>query len=85
MATGLATGHIGAGALVSGAISSPLIANSMLSKLMANPETAKMVTLALKTSTLSPEGDLLEQSLRNAMRGLSAVATTPENQTPENQ
>ena len=85
LATGTLTGHAGVGTLVSAAAASPIITNSMLSRLMANPETAKMVTQALRTSNISPEGDLLEMGLRGAMRSLTNVVTTPsgDRQTPQ--
>ncbi len=78
--------HSGAGALAAfghpltaAAIESPVILNSMLDRIMANPETAKLVTAAMQTPASAPQAGLIQKALTQALPQLFAdVAATPD-------
>ncbi len=76
--TGAALGHPIAGLAIGG---TPIVLNGILDKIMSNPETAKLVTLALTTPAKAPEATLINKALTIALPRLmqagSDLAATP--------
>jgi len=77
--TGAALGHPIAGLALGG---TPIVLNAMLDKIMANPETAKLVTLAMTTPAKAPQATLINRALTEVLPRLfqagADIAATPE-------
>ena len=75
-------GHPIEGAVVGGLKSSPIILNSMLGRIMENPETARLVTIAMQTPKGSPQASLISEALSKILPRIvqagADVETTPE-------
>jgi hypothetical protein len=75
-------GHPLAGLTVGGATAAPIVLNSMLGKIMENPETARLVTVAMRTPANSAEAPLIRKALTQVLprlaQGTADVAATPD-------
>ena len=80
---GALAGHPITGILGGAAAESPVLTNLMLRKIMQNPETVKLVTLAMETPKAAPQAGFiqkaLEQYLPRIIQGESDLATMPKN------
>ena len=69
------------GLMAGAAAESPVITDWALRKIMANPETAKLVTAAMQTPAKSPQGTLINKALTEILprviQGEADVAATP--------
>ncbi len=70
-----ALGHPGTALLGEGLREGPVVLNAMLDKIMANPETAKLVTAALRTPAKAPQADLINKALTVALPRLFLEGT----------
>lgn len=68
--------HVGES--VAGAAAPIALTNVVLSRLMANPDTAKAVVTALRTSSSAPQAGILGRVIANAIRGAEIPALTKE-------
>lgn len=75
-ALGIATGH---SAITTGAAGVIYLSDKVITKLMSNPETAKLVLQAIKTPTSSPTSGILGKILANSAR----AALVPAEVEPE--
>jgi hypothetical protein len=66
-ALGIATGH---SAITTGAAGAIYLGDKVITKLMSNPDTAKLVLQAIKTPGSAPEAPLVGKILANTVRGL---------------
>ena len=78
-AAGGALGHGFIGATV-GAGMGITLGESAISKLMANPEIAKLTIQAMKTSSSTQQAGIMSKVILNALRGTEVLVTTPEGQ-----
>ncbi len=74
-------GHPLEGAAAGIAAEAPVITNMMLTKIMKNPETAKLVTLALTTPAKAPQAGILNKALTEILprliQGEADIAAAP--------
>lgn len=73
--TGLATGH---GVATAGVAGTLILTNSALEKALANPETARLLTLAAKSSLDIPQAGMIQKALLNSLRGAEVYFLSPE-------
>jgi len=78
-ALGGAVGHPVYGALAGGA-TSIVLGESAISKLMANPEIAKLTLQAMKTPIGDQSSKLISQVVLNGLRGMEVYVMTPDGQ-----
>lgn len=75
IAAGVATGHGVATAAGAGAV---MLADSALKRALANPETARLLTLAAKSGLDTPEAGIIQKALIGSLRGAEVYFLSPE-------
>lgn len=68
----------GLGGLVAGTAGGIRLSNAAVTKLISNPETAKLVVQAMRTGVKAPEAGLLQRALSGAFKVGADVATVPD-------
>jgi hypothetical protein len=79
---GALAGHPITGILGGAAAEAPVLTNLMLRKIMQNPETVKLVTLAMKTPKTAPEAGFIQKALTQVLpriiQGEADLAAMPQ-------
>ncbi len=79
---GALAGHPITGILGGAAAEAPVLTNLMLRKIMQNPETVKLVTLAMETPKAAPQAGFLQKALTQVLpriiQGEADLAATPD-------
>jgi len=79
---GALAGHPITGILGGVAAEAPVLTNLMLRKIMQNPETVKLVTLAMETSKAAPQAGFIQKALTQVLpriiQGEADLATVPQ-------
>lgn len=75
IATGVATGH---GLATAAGAGSLLLTNHVFSRLLANPETAALVSQAAKSSLDIPQAGMIQKALLNSLRGAEVYFLSPD-------